>query len=191
MPKLKTHSGAKKRFNLTKSGKVKRAHAYKSHILTKKTTKRTRHLRATAYADMTNVDAIKKMIPYKYVEEEDTEMARVKGAMMTRKRRNATLKLAKGYWGSKSKHFKMAKQQVMKSGNYAFAGRKMKKRDFRRLWITRISAAVAPYGMNYSTFMNGVKKAGIELNRKSLSEMAIQDAAAFSAIVEKAKAALN
>ena len=118
-------------------------------------------------------------------------MARVKGAMMTRKRRNATLKLAKGYWGSKSKHCKMAKQQVMKSGNYAFAGRKMKKRDFRRLWITRISAAVAPDGMNYSTFMNGIKKAGIELNRKSLSEMAIQDATAFSAIVEKAKAALN
>ena len=117
-------------------------------------------------------------------------MARVKGAMMTRKRRSATLKLAKGYWGSKSKHFKMAKQAVMKSGNYAFAGRKMKKRDFRRLWITRISAAVAPYGLNYSKFMNGLKKAGIELNRKSLSEMAIHDAAAFAAIVEKAKAAL-
>ena len=117
-------------------------------------------------------------------------MARVKGAMMTRKRRNATLKLAKGYWGSKSKHFKMAKQAVMKSGNYAFAGRKMKKRDFRRLWITRISAAVAPYGLNYSKFMNGLKKAGIELNRKSLSELAIQDATAFGALVEKAKAAL-
>ena len=117
-------------------------------------------------------------------------MARVKGALATRKRRNKILKLAKGYWGSKSKHFKMAKQQVMKSGNYAFAGRKMKKRDFRRLWITRISAAVAPYGLNYSKFMNGLKKAGIELNRKSLSEMAIQDSAAFAAIVEKAKAAL-
>ena len=117
-------------------------------------------------------------------------MARIKGAMMTRKRRNKTLKLAKGYWGSKYKHFKMAKQAVMKSGNYAFAGRKQKKRSYRTLWITRLSAAVAPYGLNYSTFMNGVKKAGIELNRKSLSEMAIQDAAAFSAIVEKAKAAL-
>ena len=117
-------------------------------------------------------------------------MARVKGAMMTRKRRKKVLKLAKGFYGSKSKHFKMAKQQVMKSGNYAFAGRKMKKRDFRRLWITRISAAVAPYGLNYSKFMNGLKKAGIEMNRKSLSEMAIQDAAAFAAVVEKAKAAL-
>ena len=117
-------------------------------------------------------------------------MARVKGAMMTRKRRNATLKLAKGYWGSKSKHFKMAKQQVMKSGNYAFVGRKMKKRDYRRLWISRLSAAVAPYGLNYSKFMNGVKKAGIELNRKTLSEMAINDAAAFEAVVKAAKAAL-
>ena len=118
-------------------------------------------------------------------------MARVKGAMMTRKRRNATLKLAKGYWGSKYKHFKMAKQAVMKSGNYAFAGRKMKKRTFRTMWIARLSAAVAPFGMNYSTFMNGVHKSGITMNRKSLSEMAIHDPAAFAAVVEKAKAALN
>ena len=117
-------------------------------------------------------------------------MARVKGAMMTRKRRNATLKLAKGYWGSKSKHFKMAKQAVMKSGNYAFAGRKQKKRTYRTMWIARLSAAVAPYGLNYSKFMNGVKKAGIDLNRKSLSEMAIHEPAAFAAVVEKAKAAL-
>ena len=118
-------------------------------------------------------------------------MARIKGAMMTRKRRNATLKLAKGYWGSKSKHFKMAKQAVMKSGNYAFVGRKLKKRDYRRLWITRINAAVKPFGLNYSAFMNGVKKAGIEMNRKSLSEMAIQDTAAFAAVVAQAKAALK
>lgn len=118
-------------------------------------------------------------------------MARVKGAMMTRKRRNKTLKLAKGYWGSKSKHFKMAKQAVMKSGNYAFIGRKHKKRDFRQLWITRISAACKLNGMNYSTFMNGLKKAEVTLNRKMLSEIAINDAAGFTALVEKAKAALN
>ena len=118
-------------------------------------------------------------------------MARVKGAMMTRKRRNATLKLAKGYWGSKSRHFKMAKQQVMKSGNYAFKGRKMKKRDYRRLWITRISAGAQLNGMNYSTLMHGLKVAGIDLNRKMLSEMAIQDTAAFAALVEQAKAALK
>ena len=93
-------------------------------------------------------------------------MARVKGAMMTRKRRKKVLKLAKGYWGSKSRHFKMAKQAVMKSGNYAYIGRKQRKRDFRRLWITRISAGCHLNGMNYSTFMNGLKKAGVTLNRK-------------------------
>ena len=117
-------------------------------------------------------------------------MARVKGAMTTRKRRNKTLKLAKGYWGSKSKHFKMAKEAVMKSGNYAYIGRRLKKRDFRKLWITRISAACKMNGMNYSTFMNGLKKAGVTLNRKMLSEIAINDAAGFTALTEKAKAAL-
>lgn len=117
-------------------------------------------------------------------------MARVKGAMMTRKRRNKTLKLAKGYFGAKSNHFKMAKQAVMKSGQYAYIGRKQKKRDFRKLWITRISAAAKMNGMNYSTFMNGVNKAGINLNRKMLSEIAISDPAGFTAIAEKVKAAL-
>jgi len=117
-------------------------------------------------------------------------MARIKGAIMTRKRRNKVLKAAKGYWGAKSKHFKMAKQAVLKSGNYAFAGRKMKKRDFRRLWIARISAQAKVCGMNYSTFMHGLKNAGIDLNRKMLSELAVSDKEAFAALVEKAKAAL-
>ena len=117
-------------------------------------------------------------------------MARVKGALATRKRRNKTLKLAKGYWGSKSKHFKMAKQAVMKSGQYAYVGRRLKKRDFRRLWITRISAACKMNGMNYSSFMNGLKKANITLNRQMLSEIAVNDAAGFTALTEKAKAAL-
>ena len=117
-------------------------------------------------------------------------MARIKGAMMTRKRRKKTLKLAKGYWGAKSKHFKMAKQAVMKSGNYAFIGRKARKRDFRLLWITRISAACRMNGVSYSVFMNGLKKANIALNRKMLAEIAVADEAAFTALVEKAKAAL-
>ena len=117
-------------------------------------------------------------------------MARVKGALATRKRRKKILKLAKGYWGSKSRHFKMAKQAVMKSGNYAYIGRKQRKRDFRRLWITRISAACKANGVNYSTFMNGLKNANIELNRKMLSAIAIADPAAFTSLVEKAKAAL-
>ena len=117
-------------------------------------------------------------------------MARIKGATMTRKRRNKTLKLAKGYYGSKSKHFKMAKQQVMNSGNYAFVGRKLKKRDFRSLWITRINAACRAQGVNYSTFMNGLRKAGVELNRKMLSEMAIHDPESFTALIETAKKAI-
>ncbi len=117
-------------------------------------------------------------------------MARVKVAMMTRKRRNKVLKMAKGYWGSKSKHFKMANQAVMKSGVYAYAGRKQKKRNFRQLWITRISAACKLNGMNYSTFMNGLKKAGIEMNRKMLAELAVNDKAAFAQLTETAKKAL-
>lgn len=116
-------------------------------------------------------------------------MARIKGALATRKRRKKTLKLAKGYWGAKSKHFKMAKQAVMKSGNYAYIGRKHRKRDFRRLWITRISAACRMNGINYSTFMNGLKKANVSLNRKMLAEIAVADEAAFKSLVEQAKAA--
>lgn len=114
-------------------------------------------------------------------------MARIKGAVTTRNRRKKVLKLAKGYWGAKSKHFKMAKQAVMKSGNYAYIGRRQKKRDFRKLWITRISAACRMNGMNYSTFMNGLKKAGINLNRKMLSEIAIADPEGFAKLAQQAK----
>ena len=117
-------------------------------------------------------------------------MARVKGAMMTRKHRNKVLGLAKGYWGNKSRHYKMANEQVMKSGRYAYVSRKQKKRDFRKLWITRISAQAKVCGMNYSTLMHGLKLAGIDLNRKMLAEIAVYDKDAFAAIAEKAKAAL-
>ena len=117
-------------------------------------------------------------------------MARVKGAMMTRKRHKKVLKLAKGYFGAKSKLFRTANEAVMKSLTYAYVGRKLKKRDFRSLWITRISAEAKMNGMNYSRFMYGLKKAGINLNRKMLAELAVSDKAAFTALVEKAKAAL-
>ena len=117
-------------------------------------------------------------------------MARVKGAMMTRKRRNKILKMAKGYWGAKSKHFKMANEQVMKSLTYAYVGRKQKKRNFRQLWITRISAACKMNGMNYSNFMHGLKLAGVEINRKMLAEMAVNDKAAFGQLTELAKSKL-
>ena len=118
-------------------------------------------------------------------------MARVKGALATRKRRKRVLKLAKGYRGAKSRCFRTAKQAVMKSLSYAYIGRKQKKRDFRRLWITRISAACKINGTTYSKFMNGLKKAEININRKMLSEVAIADPAAFAELVAKANAALN
>lgn len=118
-------------------------------------------------------------------------MARVKGALATRKRRNKTLKLAKGYFGAKSKLFKTAKEAVMKSGNYAYIGRRQKKRDFRRLWITRISAAAKMNGMNYSTFINGLNKAGVQINRKMLADIAVNDAAGFAALVKTAEKAIN
>ena len=117
-------------------------------------------------------------------------MARVKGAMMTRKRRNKVLKLAKGYWGAKSKHYKMANEQVMKSLQYAYVGRRLKKRDFRQLWFARISAGCKMNGMNYSTFMHGLKLANVDINRKMLAEMAVNDKAAFSQLTELAKAKL-
>ena len=118
-------------------------------------------------------------------------MARVKGALATRKRRNKILKLAKGYFGAKSKLFKTAKEAVMKSGQYAYIGRRLKKRDFRRLWITRISAACKMNGMNYSTFMNGLNKAGITINRKMLADLAVNDAKAFESLVKSAEKALE
>jgi len=117
-------------------------------------------------------------------------MARVKGALATRKRRKKILKLAGGYWGAKSTHYKMANEAVMKSLRYAYIGRKQRKRDFRKLWIARINAAAKSNGMNYSTFMHGLKLAGIELNRKMLSEMAIHDPDAFTTLAETAKSKL-
>ena len=117
-------------------------------------------------------------------------MARVKRAVNSRKNHKKVLKLAKGYYGGKSRLFKTANESVIRALRNAYVGRRLKKRDFRKLWITRISAAAKMNGMNYSTFMNGVNKAGINLNRKMLSEIAISDPAGFTAIAEKAKAAL-
>lgn len=116
-------------------------------------------------------------------------MARVKGALNTRKKHKKVLKLAKGFRGGESRIYRTANQAVMRSMQNAYIGRKRRKRDFRRLWITRISAAAKMNGMNYSTFMDGIKKAGIEMNRKMLSEIAIADPAAFAKLVETAKAA--
>ena len=115
---------------------------------------------------------------------------RIKRGVNAVKKRRKILKLAKGYFGGRSKRYRVARQAVMKSQNYAYIGRKLKKRDFRQLWISRISAAVAPYGINYSRFIYGLKKSGIEMNRKALSELAIADPEAFKVLVETAKKAL-
>ncbi|MDY4855356.1 MAG: 50S ribosomal protein L20 [Candidatus Ventricola sp.] len=117
-------------------------------------------------------------------------MARIKAAVNAHKKRRKIMKLAKGYYGSKSKQYRCAKEQVARSLRYAYIGRKLRKRDFRSLWITRISAACKMNGMNYSTFMNGLKKAGVEINRKMLAELAVNDKAAFTALTEMAKAKL-
>jgi large subunit ribosomal protein L20 len=118
-------------------------------------------------------------------------MARVKGGMATKKRRNRVLKLAKGYRGAKSKQFRTAKQAVMKSLNYSYIGRKLRKREFRTLWIARINAATRMNDLSYSRFMNGLKNANILMNRKMLADMAINDPAAFKQLVETAKANLK
>ena len=117
-------------------------------------------------------------------------MSRVKRGVRTRARHKKILKQAKGYFGKKSKLFKVANQQVLKSGNYAYRDRRQKKRDFRKLWITRINAAARLNGLSYSKFMNGLKKAGVELDRKVLSDIAITDPKGFAALVEQAKGAL-
>ncbi|MBR4110181.1 MAG: 50S ribosomal protein L20 [Clostridia bacterium] len=113
-------------------------------------------------------------------------MARVKTGIITRKKHKKVLKMAKGYYGAKSIRFRMAKQAVMKSGQYAYVGRKLKKRDFRRLWIARINAAARANGVNYSTLINGMKKNEINVNRKMLAEMAVNDPAAFTELVKAA-----
>ncbi|MFC4388260.1 50S ribosomal protein L20 [Gracilibacillus marinus] len=118
-------------------------------------------------------------------------MPRVKGGTVTRKRRKRILKLAKGYYGAKHSLFKVAKQQVIKSGQYAYRDRRQKKRDFRKLWIARINAAARVNGLSYSRFMHGLKLAGIEVNRKMLAELAISDEKAFAQLAEQAKSALK
>lgn len=118
-------------------------------------------------------------------------MPRVKGGTVTRKRRKRVLKLAKGYYGSKHTLYKVANQQVMKSLNYAFRDRRQKKRDFRKLWITRINAAARINGLSYSRLMHGLKEAGIEVNRKMLADLAVHDANAFAELATTAKNSLN
>src|SRR5688500_18301990 len=188
MPKMKTHKGAKKRFSVTGTGKVRRLKAFKSHILTKKTSKRKRRLRqATTIKTPGEAKNIKRLIQASG----RATMPRVRSNVARLKRKKQVMKAARGAFGARSKLWKAAKENVERGWKFAYRDRKNKKRDFRRLWVVRINAGAHQHGMSYSVFMHGLKKAGIEIDRKVLSDIAINDPAGFGALAEKVKSALE
>ena len=176
MPKIKTNSGAKKRFTLTGTGKIKRKHAFHSHILTKKTKKQKRNLCHSTLVDAANIRQVKTM-------------PRSVNHVASRARRKKILKLTRGYFGARKNVWTVAKNTWEKGLTYAFRDRKNKKRNFRALWIQRINAAARLEGMSYSQLMGALHKAGIEINRKVLADLAMNHPEAFKAIVAKVKAA--
>jgi large subunit ribosomal protein L20 len=189
MPKMKTHKGATKRFKTTGSGKVKRFKAFKSHILTKKTSKRKRNLRrAGLIATNGEQKRIKRLIQAAL---QEPNMPRAVSNVPRLKRKKQVLKHAKGAFGARSKLWKAAKENVERGWKYAYRDRKNKKRDFRRLWIVRINAAARQHDMSYNVFINGLGKAGIEIDRKILADIAVRDPQAFGALADKVRAALN
>ena len=197
MPKMKTHSGAKKRFKLTATGKVRGRHPFTSHILEKKSPKRKRTLGAPKILSDHDAPRVKRLLgaPSAATEAEAFElrgrvMTRVKRSLHAKKKRRATLELTKGFRGEAHSNYKRAKEALMKADAYAYRDRRNRKRDFRRLWITRINAAARLNGLSYSQFIHGVQAAGIELDRKVLADMAVRDAEAFTQVAEAAKAAL-
>ena len=188
MPKMKTHKGSAKRFRTTGSGKIMRAKAFKSHILTKKSQKRKRNFRKETQLAASDKRVVARNLGLRqkgFV----VDMSRIKRSVNAKKKRRVVLGRAKGYYSAKSRSYTAAKEQVQHSLQYAYRDRRNKKREIRRLWITRINAAARINGMSYSTFMNGLKKAGVLLDRKVLADMAVNDPKAFAAIVEVAKAA--
>jgi large subunit ribosomal protein L20 len=206
MPKLKTKSGAKKRFKVTGTGKVMSAHAGKRHGMIKRTKKQIRQLRGTRMLFKTDGDNIKKYfcrtpdrlprgqvarhsVPIHF-SDEGFIMSRVKRGVTAHAKHKKVYKAAKGFRGRRKNTIRAAKAAVDKAGQYAFRARKLKKRTFRALWIQRLNAAVRPFGMTYSVFINGLAKSGVVVDRKVLSDLAIHEPAAFQAIAEKAKAAL-
>src|SRR5881296_1920062 len=171
MPKQKSKRALRKRVKLTGTGRLRRYQAYKSHILTKKHPKRKRHLRKPALVSKADEPRLK------------SNVARLK-------RKNKIMKLAKGYFGGRSKLWKAAKESVERAQKYAYRDRRRKKGDFRRLWITRINAAARLHQLSYSRLMNGLRKAGVEINRKVLADLAVRDPVAFEQLAEVAKQAL-
>ena len=164
MPKMKSKRALRKRVRLTGSGRLRRHRAMKSHILTKKHPKRKRHLRKAALVSHADERRLK--------------------------RKNKVMKLAKGYWGGRSKLWKAAKESVERAQKYAYRDRRRKKGEFRRLWITRINAAARLHDLSYNRLMSGLRKAGVEINRKVLADLAVRDPQAFEQLAEVAKKAL-
>ena len=185
---MKTHSGAKKRFKVTATGKVRARHAFSSHILEKKSPKRKRELGAAA--DPVDHDDTAGQGHARSQEGEGDSMSRVKRSVHARKKRRATLQLAKGYRGDASRHYRAAKEAVLKADQYRYRDRRNRKRDFRRLWITRINAAARQNGLSYSQFMHGLERAGVELDRKILADIAVHDADTFRRFADRAREAL-
>ena len=187
MPKQKSHSGTKKRFWLTSTGQGKRAHGGNNHKADTKNRKRKRNLRKNTVVSTTQDANESTRIPNT---DYSGQTIRIKRTVNALNKRRKIFRLSKGYFGNKSKSYRIAREAVMKSLNYAFIGRKLRKRDMRSLWIARINAAARVNGLSYSKFMHGLKVAGINLNRKVLADLAVNDAAAFAALAEKAKAAV-
>src|SRR6201987_510519 len=185
MPKTKTRSAEKKRFKVTAGGKLLRRPAMRSHNLEKKSSKRRRGFRKDREATPADRGATKNMLGM------GSAVPGVKRSGAADKKRRKVLKQAKGYWGRKPTHYRYAKEQVEHSLVYAYRDRKVRKREFRKLWITRINAAARANGLSYNQFMHGCSKAGIELDRKVLADLAVSDPVAFGAIAEQAKSALQ
>ena len=181
---MKTHSGAKKRFKLTATGKVRGRHAFSTHILEKKSPKRKRHFAEPAVISKHDEPRVKKLLG------SEALMTRVKRSVHARKKRRATLALAKGYRGDASRHYRAAKEAVLKADQYRYRDRRNRKRDFRRLWITRINAAARQNDMSYSQLMHGLQLAGVELDRKILADIAVRDAETFRRFADRAREAL-
>jgi large subunit ribosomal protein L20 len=181
MPKMKTHSGAKKRFKVTATGKVRGRHAFTSHILEKKSPKHKRYLGTPVI--LSSHDA-PRQAPAR-----GRQMTRVKRSVSARKKRRSTLALTKGFRGEAHSNYRRAKEALLKADAYAYRDRRNRKRDFRRLWITRINAAARVNGMSYSQFMHGLSLAGVELDRKVLADIAVRDADTFRRFAETAREA--
>ena len=178
---MKSHSGAKKRFKLTGTGKVHGRHAFTSHILEKKSAKHKRYLAGRVTISTTTLRASRSCW--------GGRMTRVKRAINAKKKRRATLELTKGFRGEAHSNYKRAKEALMKADSYAYRDRRNRKRDFRRLWITRINAAARESGMSYSQLIHGLDEAGITLDRKVLADIAVRDPETFRRFVAAAREA--